>query len=187
MALTEHNLQILNNCSRSQSPTTDITREAQIQDAKKWILATLRSLAQMGADGLSYVECADVCIGTGGNVTYRGNVAVDLDDPAFWESRFEDLDSKYRRLERATKGTPSPIRRDSDAQGAQDRKDEYFTSYLRKMESWCTSCENCKANPKIPRAKHPSRSASRGHSPLSNLLSFRQHLRTRYFTAYTVI
>ncbi|KAM4063808.1 hypothetical protein HRG_012517 [Hirsutella rhossiliensis] len=137
MELTEANLREYDDAfSCSSSPSREESPAAQIRRSKEGIVGILRSLRHFGPQGLKYIDDAEVYIDEKGAITCRGDEPQGDDDAAFWSRQVEVLESKFYPLERATNGPPKDVVINYEAQTEQDRNDQYYTSWKRKMQLW---------------------------------------------------
>ncbi|KAF4511739.1 hypothetical protein G6O67_003511 [Ophiocordyceps sinensis] len=155
MRLTAANLRALDPPS---PPTPERSPASEMQGFKNLIYATLKTLAYLGPQGDAYIKEADVVI-DGDQVVYRGDQMPELESPAFWKRRLDQLDPKYHALERALRGPSKPVVINAAQHLEEDGIDPYTPHYQTKIKAWASSLL---ANP----ATHPTITSL--HSSLSH-------------------
>ncbi|EQL03611.1 hypothetical protein OCS_00691 [Ophiocordyceps sinensis CO18] len=155
MRLTAANLRALDPPS---PPPPEMSPASEVRDFKNWIYATLKTLAYLGPQGDAYIKEADVVI-DGDQVVYRGDQMPELESPAFWKRRFDQLNPRCRALERALRGPSKPVVINAAQHLEEDGIDPYTPHYQTKITAWASSLL---ANP----ATHPTITSL--HSSLSH-------------------
>lgn len=134
MRLTAANLRALDPPS---PPPPEMSPASEVRDFKNWIYATLKTLAYLGPQGDAYIKEADVVI-DGDQVVYRGDQMPELESPAFWKRRFDQLNPRCRALERALRGPSKPVVINAAQHLEEDGIDPYTPHYQTKITAWAS-------------------------------------------------